>query len=152
MKLRRGGPYGKERPFSGFFAAEGEREPSGQVDELLARLSQKVDYNYGSNGLDPAEVVTRREVFETFREMLRCLTEKERGIFEAYFFRELSPDEIAVIFGTTMSSVYNHLSRARAKVRRERIRICIRGYVDRRRQEAKPAQVLLDPGKIVLKG
>lgn len=152
MKLRRGGPYGKERPFSGFFAAEGEREPSGQVDELLARLSQKVDYNYGSIGLDPAEVVTRREVFETFREMLRCLTEKERGIFEAYFFRELSPDEIAVLFGTTMSSVYNHLSRARAKVRRERIRICIRGYVDRRRQEAKPAQVLLDPGKIVLKG
>lgn len=151
MKLRRGGPYGKERPFSGFVTAEEEREPGGHIDELLARLSKKIDYN-GDVGLDPAEVVARCEVLETFRELLSCLTEKERGIFDAHFFRELSSNEIAVLFGTTASSVYNHLSRARVKVRQERIRICIRGYVECRKQESKPARVLLDPDKIILKG
>lgn len=151
MKLRRGGPYGKERPISGFVTNK-DREPGGHVDELLARLSHKVDHEQVGVGLDPAEVIARREVFETFRELLRCLTEKEQGIFEAYFFRELAPDEIAVLFGTTTSSVYNHLSRARTKVRKERIRICICGYVERRRKESKPTRVMLDPGGIILKG
>ncbi len=151
MKLRRGGPYGKERPYSGFVVIDDEREPGGHIDELLAGMSKKFGYNENV-GLDPAEVIARREVFDTFRQLLSCLTEKERGIFEAHFFRELSANEIAILFGTTSSSVYNHLSRARVKVRQERIHICIRGYVERRRQEAKPARVLLDSGMIILKG
>lgn len=152
MKLRRGGPYGKEKPFSGLVALEDEREPGGYVDALLARLVLKTQDGQGGSGLDPAEVLARREVLETFREWLRCLTEKERAIFEAHFFREMPPNEIAELFGTTTASVYNHLSRARAKVRRERIRICIRGYVERRKQEAKPTRVLLDRSGIDWKG
>lgn len=85
MKLRRGGPYGKERPFSGLLPVHEEREPGGRLDDLLARLCQKGDAERGDASLNPAEILASREVFETFREWIRCLTEKERGIFEAFF-------------------------------------------------------------------
>ncbi|MGV2686815.1 hypothetical protein GNF82_21355, partial [Clostridium perfringens] len=56
---------------------------------------------------------------------LHGLSRKERGIFEAYFFKQWSPDEIAAMFQTTTQSVYTYIYRAKRKVREEHSRMLI---------------------------
>jgi predicted DNA-binding protein YlxM (UPF0122 family) len=71
---------------------------------------------------DPAERLLRKELYETIRALLHCLNRKERGIFEAYFFQQLSPDEIATMYHTTTGTVYTYLHRSRQKLRQTHLR------------------------------
>ncbi|MFK7692939.1 RNA polymerase sigma factor [Paenibacillus sp. HJGM_3] len=141
MKLRRGGPFGKERPFSGFRSASADAEEGSRgdvpamdwsnIDHILFRLSRSAQAA-AENSHDPASSLLRRELMDGLRALLHCLGKRERQIFEAHFFGELSPAEIAAIFETSTANVYNVLSRSRSKVQRERIRVSIRLYVQRR--------------------
>lgn len=139
MKLRRGGPFGKERPFSGFGhtdAAEGEAEREnmmdwGDIDRILFRLSRSAEEE-AQHSSDPMRSLLRKELMDNLRSLLHCLSGRERQIFEAHFFGELSPGEIAELFHMKTANVYNLLSRSRAKVQRERIRVTIRIYVQQR--------------------
>jgi DNA-directed RNA polymerase specialized sigma24 family protein len=75
--------------------------------------------------------------------VIKVLNKREREIFEAYFFQQLPPQEIASLFQTTTSNVYNILSRSRAKVQKERIRIYINHYVKERRELGLPKKRIL---------
>lgn len=137
MKLRRGGKYGKESSFSVLEVRNGgrttlEREGS-DLDRLLFRLTARLDEERFNNQ-DPQVRLLRKELYISLYELLQCLTAKERAIFEAHVFSQLSPGEIANALGVSIGSVYTAISRSRAKVQRERIRVYFQGYAQEKRR------------------
>lgn len=157
MKLRRGGQYRKEKPFTSF-GAEGTVADAqirseehamnwGDIDQILFRLSRSAAEEAETSG-DPVKSLLRQELMDNLRSLLNCLSTRERQIFEAHFFGELSPTEIAELFATTTSNVYNLLSRSRAKVQKERIRVSIRIYVQNRAERGLKRVNILRPPHI----
>jgi len=146
MKLRRGGPFGKERPFASFASQSGYSDVDlnrdtdsmdwGDIDRIMFRMSLSAAQQAHRSG-DLSKGMLRKELTEQLRSLLHCLSKREWQIFEAHFFRELPPAEIAQLFDTTTANVYNLLSRSRMKVQKERIRMTIRLYV---RQRAETGQ------------
>lgn len=144
MKLRRGEHSGKERTFTGLMA---QKVPFADVDwadldSILLYLSDngKVSAEAG----DPSVQLAQKEFLETIRHLLRCLTDKERAIFEAHFFRQLAPAEIARLFATSTDSVYQSISRIRQKVKEERSRERYREYIRESRETSLPERNVVD--------
>jgi len=154
MKLRRGGPYGKELPFTSYAPAmdrsrDMHRPLTGEtwasIDSVLDQLCHSIADAH-KPGCDPVSVVLRKETMAGIRELLHCLTKRERAIFESYFFGQLSPAEIAALFQTSTSNVYNHISTAKRKVQQERIKVQVSMYLKTRRASGLPlAKVLPRP-------
>ncbi|OME93734.1 MULTISPECIES: sigma-70 family RNA polymerase sigma factor [Paenibacillus] len=126
MKLRRGGPYRIEQPFTSLKPSQTMDSANidwGDVDHILQFLSVKLTHK--QNELNPETLYLRKETIEMIQSFLHGLSRKERGIFEAYFFKQWSPDEIAAMFQTTTQSVYTYIYRAKRKVREEHSRMLI---------------------------
>lgn len=123
MKLRRGGPNGKERSFTSMaiMAPDGKQQNWDDLDSILYHLS----YNAASKMVDrqdPEDSLLRKELLEIIHRLLHCLSPKERSIFKAYFFRQLAPDEIASMFHMTTGSIYTYIYRSRQKLHKEHAR------------------------------
>jgi RNA polymerase sigma factor (sigma-70 family) len=153
MKLRRGGPYNKERPFVSFMSQSGLPADAGKsghtvdwsdIDSILFHLTDQA-MNEPSNGQNPEHAVIRQETLQSIHMLIRCLNKRERDIFEARFFGELPPAEIAELFDTTTANVYNMLSRSRVKLQKERIRLSISLYVEQRALLGLPRRKILAP-------
>ncbi|TMV46395.1 sigma-70 family RNA polymerase sigma factor [Paenibacillus mesophilus] len=161
MKLRRGGPYAKERPFSGLEpgagssfgragspasigASGGASEDWRDIDRVLFHLTRHSEQMI-QQSRDPAAALMRKETLDGIRQLLACLSAREKHIFEAHFFRHVTPQEIAVVLDTSVANVYNSISRARGKLQRERLRLHISMYVKQRRDAGKPKSKLLAP-------
>ncbi|MFC5406357.1 RNA polymerase sigma factor [Cohnella soli] len=144
MKLRRGGPYGKERPFTSFeVSVFSERVDWEDVESILTymmRTREKESETYRS----PEEHIVRKENLETLLGLFTCLNRRERGIIEAYFFKQLSPQEIADMFDTTTTSVYKTISRTRQKLQHERIRVYINEHLIQRREKKCMTRTILE--------
>jgi RNA polymerase sigma factor (sigma-70 family) len=139
MKLRRGGPFGKEHPFTSL----GQKSVDwSDIDCILFHLT---DYSMeeAKNRYDPEASLIRKEMLQSIHLLISCLNKRERSIFEARFFGELPPAEIAELFNTTTANVYNSLSRSRTKLQKERIRISIQGYVEKRAELGLPKRKIL---------
>jgi RNA polymerase sigma factor (sigma-70 family) len=124
MRLRRGGPHQKERPFVSIGEAKNE---SSNVDwedisSILYHLASKASAA-AAKEKDPAENLLRKELYETIHALIHCLSTKEREIFKAYFFRQMSPEEIASMYRMTTGSIYTYIHRSRQKLRKEHIRV-----------------------------
>jgi RNA polymerase sigma factor (sigma-70 family) len=126
MRLRRGGPHRKERPFASLGATEtdGDRVDWEDLDSILYHLARTAA-DAAVRDQDPAESLLRKEMYETIHALLHCLTPKERGIFKAYFFRQLSPEEISSMYRMTTGSIYTYIHRSRQKLRKEHIRVSL---------------------------
>lgn len=127
MRLRRGGPHRKERPFASMGAAsvnDGIQVDWEDLDSILHHLARTATEAAGRDQ-DPAESLLRKEMYETIHALLHCLTPKEQGIFKAYFFRQLSPEEIASMYRMATGSVYTYIHRSRQKLRKEHIRVSL---------------------------
>jgi len=127
MRLRRGGPYKREQPVGGWQDNEYgglDRVEWDNLDSLLRHLTRMSAMSTAQE-TDPAEQLLLKELFETIHVLLRCLNRRERSIFEAYFFRQLSPDEIAQMYHTTTGSVHTYLHRTRHKLRKAHVRIML---------------------------
>ncbi len=124
MRLRRGGPYSKEKPLSSWSGTGKENVDWENLDSILDSLTRSAA-NAANTELNPEEHLLRKELYETIHAVLHCLTRKERGIFEAYFFRQLTPDEIAAMYQMTVGSIYTYLHRSRRKLREEHVRISL---------------------------
>jgi len=129
MKLRRGGPHAKESTFT-YLRGPGETGSYGKWDNLDNILHMMRKSIPGNPDIDPEECLMRKDLIETLCSFLHCLNRRERHIFEAYFFQQLSPGEIAAMLDTTKSYVYKTISLSRNKIQREQLR----GYVSRRMQ------------------
>ncbi|MBP3963917.1 RNA polymerase sigma factor [Paenibacillus lignilyticus] len=152
MKLRRGGPHRRERPFTSwsskeFASVEGARvgcdEPYN-IDQVLFRLG-KLALDEAKQAHDPSAALMRKDLVDGIRGMMSCLTSREKRIFEAYFFDQLSPQHIASLMDTAVANVYNSISRSRQKLQQERIRSQISLYIEGRKKLGKPAAKLLAP-------
>ncbi|GGD79377.1 RNA polymerase sigma factor [Paenibacillus nasutitermitis] len=126
MRLRRGGPYRKESPFSvmqsdmkGHFAEDWE-----DLDNMLYHLARKAS-DAALLEQDPAESLLRKDLFEMIHALLHCLNAKERGIFKAYFYRQLSPEAIAALYEMPIGSVYTYIYRSRKKIGKEHVRVSL---------------------------
>lgn len=123
-------------------AGTGEWRGARDLDQLLSALQQRyVDAPPES----PPERLARKAFVETLRSLLQQLPPRNRAIFEAYVFEQLSAQEIAAAHGTKTSNVYNILSRSRAKLQDERYRLEILPYVQSRRRAGRLRQALLPP-------
>ncbi|MFD0589918.1 RNA polymerase sigma factor [Paenibacillus sp. GCM10027627] len=151
MKIRRGGPYVSELPFESWTGGAGaasvgsSRQESvdwRNIDSILFHLAKSAQSS--AEGItSPEQCLIRKETIEGIRLLVRCLNKRERDIFEAHFFEELPPSDIAALLGTTTAGVYNSLSRSRAKLRKERIRISIGLYVEKRAALGLPRKKIL---------
>lgn len=127
MRLRRGGPYRREQPFAAWRPSGPEADGGvdwDDLDSILFHMTRTASEAAAKRN-DPAEHLLRKELYETIHALLHCLNRKERGIFEAFFFRQLSPEEIAAMFETTTGSVYTYIHRSRQKLRQEHIRVAL---------------------------
>lgn len=143
MRLRRGGPYKRERPFASY-RWSGEDATTvdwDDLDSVLYHLTRSAA-DAAANDQDPAEHLLRKELFETVHAILHCLTRKERGIFEAYFFRQLNPEEIADLYRMTTGSIYTYIYRSRQKLRQEHIRVSLGLSTEKERNALVKSKVL----------
>lgn len=116
----------------------------GNIDQVLSFLS--VSAIEKSKEANPEDYLMRLSVVEGICTLLKCLTKREKAFFEAYFFDDLPPHKIADLFQTTKANVYNTISRSKIKVQKERIRICIQGYVQKNAVDGAPKKkILLKP-------
>jgi RNA polymerase sigma factor (sigma-70 family) len=158
MKLRRGGPHGKERPFTaltsfpqGGSANAGQAHVAlavqreyGDIDEVLFRLGLNA-LESARQATDPTTALLRKELIDGIRSLLHCLTSREKDVFERFFLDQLPPQDIAALLNTSVASIYNSLSRARMKVQQERLRVHISMYIEKRRVLSKQKRKLLTP-------
>jgi RNA polymerase sigma factor (sigma-70 family) len=149
MKMRRGGPYRYEQPFTTFSPTNEEapiradRVDWSDVDQILFFMSRSSREH--ANQKEPIAYLLRAEIMDNIRSLLHCLTFNERRVFEAHFFGELSPVDIAGLFEIQTANVYNLLSRSKRKVQRERIRLSIHDYVRERAKANFPSKKILAP-------
>lgn len=131
MNLRRGGLYKGEQLFSCLEKKYTSNETINfhDIDHILYHLTQRVNSNIHFKDGNPEKLIMQKEMLEGIHDLLNCLTTQERKVFEAYFFQQISPKEIAGLFGLSMKNIYTTLSRSRVKVKRERTRIYLRGYI-----------------------
>ncbi|WP_282937322.1 sigma-70 family RNA polymerase sigma factor [Paenibacillus sp. RC67] len=116
MKLRRGGPYGREMPISSLVIGKEHSDPDSQADVLERLIARRNDEHPAD--AEPQRALLRKEWLHLFRSLLPCLNERERGMFDAYFFMQLSAGEVAERFGTTSGSVHTYLYRSKAKIQK----------------------------------
>lgn len=161
MKLRRGGPHGKERPFTAWaglpqrgsastysgghaVAVHSEHKEYAGIDDVLFRLGQSA-LESARQASDPTLALQRKELIDGIQSLLHCLTSREKEVFERYFLDQLPPQDIAALLHTSVASIYNSISRARMKVQHERIRVHISMYIEKRRTLGKSKKKLLAP-------
>jgi RNA polymerase sigma factor (sigma-70 family) len=147
MKLRRGGPGGKESSFSVLETKHTEcskHSEGSDLERLLFRMTARFDEERYVNQ-DPQVRLMRKELYIGLYQLLQCLTPKERAIFEAHVFRQLSPAEIAEALGVSLGSVYTSISRSRTKVQRERIRVYFHGYAQEKKRTGGCTRRVLAP-------
>jgi RNA polymerase sigma factor (sigma-70 family) len=162
MKLRRGGPHGKELPFTvwtGFpnrrtaptnashamavLSAHREKE-YWEIDDVLFRLGLST-LESARQASDPTSTLLRKELIDGIRSLLHCLTSREKDVFERFFLDQLPPQDIAALLDTSVASIYNSISRARMKVQHERLRVHVSIYIEKRRALGKLKHKLLAP-------
>jgi len=94
MKLRRGGLSRREVPLTALVpqTVEADSEYWESVDRILFQLRNRNEQicRYSEN---PAEALVRKGILDTIAGLLSYLNKKERAIFEAHFFNELSAEE-----------------------------------------------------------
>lgn len=130
----------KEQVFSGLRPFDSQKK--GDLDAILNRLSSS--FLERRPETDPEDQVMRRELLETIIGMLRCLTPRERQIFESFFFDQLPPEQIAELFQTSSANVYQVISRSRKKLIQEKIRVAVDQFMIERRDLEKMGKVILD--------
>lgn len=139
MHLRRGGPYGKERPFSSLSQHRDDLESDYGSDSIEAILSKLARQRSEINTIetDPAQLWLRQETTDMLQHLLECLTSKEREVFQAHFFKLYTPQEIATMTSTSSSNVYTILSRSRRKVLQHQYHINLTHYLQSRSTNTK---------------
>ncbi len=100
----------------------GSRVDWEDLDSILYHLARNAT-DAAEVDKNPAEHHIRKEIYEWIHELLHCLSSKERGIFNAYFFSQISPDEIAQMFSMTTGSIYRYIHRCRQKLHKEHKRV-----------------------------
>ncbi|MBD3920355.1 sigma-70 family RNA polymerase sigma factor [Paenibacillus sp. PR3] len=127
MKLRRGGPYGKEQPFTSLQRTGHEEDIDwSHLDTVLFHYSKRASSSLHS--AVPGHAFDL-QLADTMSDFIRVLGPKEKQIFEKFFYEQLTPDEIAVAFDTNVNNVHKTISRIRKKLHEQKIEVDIRTQI-----------------------
>lgn len=105
------------------------REPEAEsleqlIDEDWEQPEKNIFNNRHSMEEDPLEVILKEEHLEAIAKMgnkyLRSLSTKERQVFEMVMLEDFSPAEVAKVLDMSADNVYQHLHRARGKIKKLR--------------------------------
>lgn len=137
MRLRRGGPFARERPFSGLAVTGDDRAnvDFSNVDNVLDYVGKRLGAAR-SQEEEPQGILLRKEMWESVRGLVRVLSKRERSVFEAFFFGQLSPEEIARLFDLNSANVYKIISRSRQKVVQEHYEFNLRDILRHKLEQA----------------
>ncbi|MDQ0088686.1 RNA polymerase sigma factor (sigma-70 family) [Paenibacillus anaericanus] len=135
MHVRRGGPFAKEKPFSAYtMSSDQDNHNQGDdfpIDLILNTLARNANLLRHEDE-DPIDTAIRLETNDMLRSLLHCLNPKEREMFEAHFFKQYSPQEIAAMCSTSSSNVYTTLSRSRRKIQQTQFQSNLTRYLHTR--------------------
>ncbi|MCC2684248.1 MAG: polymerase subunit sigma-24 [Paenibacillaceae bacterium] len=127
MKMRRGGPFRRERPLTAFESRDADGEQDwGNIDTVLDRLLQS---RTSSTRDETAQAAIGASGAETIARLACVLGPREREIFAKHFYKQLSPQEIADHYDTSVNSVHQAVSRIRRKLETERVDIDLRSQI-----------------------
>lgn len=152
-RMRRGGPHAKEKPLT-HFQKIGSIEENVQWNHFdnLFEYIQSRNVNKGLEDdyhFNPASQFSRKETMDQLFSLISVMRPRERAMLEAYFYRELTPSEIASLFKASPASVYKTISRGKQKLQKETIRITLNDYVQERRSQGKPVSRVLDNTNLI---
>jgi RNA polymerase sigma factor (sigma-70 family) len=114
--------------------------------DALRKNNRKTLYIKEPDTIDtntPEIVSLRKEWMESIAVLLGSLPERNRQIFEAHFFRQFSPEEIAQQFQITTSNVYNIISRSKIKLQEERFKRETVKFIQQRKAWNQTKSILL---------
>lgn len=130
MKLRRGGPYAHERPFTSMASSlTGHSEGNGpnwrDLDTVLHHYAKR------SGASDRSENSDQRDssLANWLPSVVQALGKRERDVFEKHFYEQLTPQEIAEQLDTNVNAIHKALSRIRRKADDSRIELDIRSRI-----------------------
>jgi RNA polymerase sigma factor (sigma-70 family) len=153
-RMRRGGPYAKEKPLT-HLQIKGRTEENVQWDHF-DNLFEFIQSRNATKGLEndydvnPADQFIHKETMEQLLSLISAMQPRERALLEAYFYQQLTPSEIASLFNVSSASVYKTISRGKQKLQRETIRLTLNNYVHERRSAGKPVSRVLDSTTILI--
>ncbi|QDP39472.1 RNA polymerase sigma factor [Radiobacillus deserti] len=147
MKFRGNSPYKKEQLFT---HVEIQTVVNQAVDvfDIIHHLTQNVSGGIQSSFGNPEALMIKKDILEGIRDLLCCLSKREREVFEAYFFQEITPNEIAQLFNVSVGNIYTTISRIRFKLRRERTQIYLNGYIKKHLNKGMAKQRILAKPRI----
>src|ERR1051326_2670366 len=93
--------------FSDVFLASEPEEPEEALEASTPDL----------HAIDPAEALSREDLYHLLRQALKLLPEQAREAVEMYYLRELPQREAAVRLGLSISALETRLHRARHRLR-----------------------------------
>lgn len=126
--------YVRERNF-GQISSSGGNDSNGTDWSSLEHIMQKFGSRSAINehGRTPEDELVRAELLAMIDKLLGCLNERERLVFEAHFFEQLPPQEIARLTAMSSANVYQLISRSRKKLAAERARVMVDQYLKTRK-------------------
>jgi RNA polymerase sigma factor (sigma-70 family) len=109
--------------------------------------THKSEVNQAMDSGTPEVVTLHKEWTESIILLMESLPERNRQIFEAHFFKQHSPEEIAEEFQITISNVYNIISRSKIKLQEMRFRKETTKYLQQKIARNQSTNLLLStPG------
>ncbi|GKU78982.1 RNA polymerase sigma factor [Paenibacillus sp. L3-i20] len=141
--IRTGSAYHREQTISnlGMSNVSQQRFVWGEVDGMLDWLSRQSPLTKSTAG--PEELVVGSEIRELVHLIMSSLSRREKQIVEAYFFQQMTPEEIAESLVTSKDNVYKQLSRARQKMQQEHVRLHPSAWLSKQKQFFKEGKKLL---------
>jgi len=123
MRLRRGGPYAHERPFTSLIPpnthASGDDTPNwGDLDTVLHYYKKRRSDNSASD-----TTLSDSSLAGWLPAVIQSLGPREREVFRKHFYEQLSPQEIAECLDANINTVHKTLSRIRRKAEDTRIEL-----------------------------
>lgn len=133
MKVR-GSKSSREVPISSLAISDDPtgRNYSTDLDSILYYMSFR--QSDSARAQDPLQHAIHEDFFREVRDLLNCLSRRERDAFEAYFFAQLEPKEIAELLSLSLNNVHQLISRSKQKMRSERYRVHLKQYLHEQSQ------------------
>jgi RNA polymerase sigma factor (sigma-70 family) len=128
MKVRRGGVYAKETPFSSYVFNFDSQDGSFDIYSLIQQVTNNIADDKSVELTDPSVILLRKETMEMIQHIIMCLNPKERSIFSAYFLGQLSAHEISQQYNMTTNHVHMLLTRTKRKLKKERLSYMLDQY------------------------
>jgi RNA polymerase sigma factor (sigma-70 family) len=116
------------------------------IHEDIAQVQQNIEAVYKTISNDPLEeLLQQSSIKELLDHSMSISSEQARSVMHAHAIENYNPDEIAALFQTSKSNIYNIISRTRVKANEERFRYETAHYIMERKRLGLKKHNMLEP-------